>query len=114
MALNTMWEANETRCNEITTIISVFEQLPKGYEVLDEDEHWLLAIALQKLVLDRLYKIRPKLEMVKRRLALAREALRSGQISAFDTDMSTTVAKMKIQVEAWQALKAEQTWAECI
>ncbi|KAK1992143.1 hypothetical protein LX36DRAFT_589009 [Colletotrichum falcatum] len=113
MSLNAVWKATEAHCNEIHAIIIEFEKLPRAYHVVDEDEHWLLAIALQKFVVERLYRLRPKLEMVKTRLEEARDALHQGRVSNFDTDMSNTVAVLKAHVEAWNSLKGEQVFLEC-
>ncbi|KAK2012414.1 hypothetical protein LZ32DRAFT_658910 [Colletotrichum eremochloae] len=110
MSLNAIWQATEARCNEIYDIIIEFEKLPRAYQVVDEDEHWLLAIALQKLVVERLYVLRPKMEMVKEGLVAAQDALLQGRIVNFDTDMSNMVAAMKAHVEAWKRLRAEQVF----
>ncbi|KAK1982780.1 hypothetical protein LZ30DRAFT_749078 [Colletotrichum cereale] len=110
MSLNAIWEATEVRCNEIDAIIIEFENLPRGYQVLDEDEYWLLAIALQKLVVERLYILLPKLDMLKTGLESAREALLQGRVSEFDTEMSNTVAMVKAHVKAWKGLKGEQAF----
>ncbi|EFQ25187.1 hypothetical protein CGRA01v4_06474 [Colletotrichum graminicola] len=113
MSLNAIWKATEARCNEVHAIIIEFELLPRAYQVLDEDDHWLLAIALQKLVVERLYELRPKMEMVKLGLAVARDALLQGYVSEFDTEMSNMVARMKAHVVAWNGLKGEQLFREC-
>ncbi|KAK2052798.1 hypothetical protein LY76DRAFT_639398 [Colletotrichum caudatum] len=114
MSLNAIWKATDRRCNEIYDIIIQFESLPRAYQVLDEDEHWLLAIALQKLVVERLYELRPRIEMVKTQLAAARMALVQGLIFEFDTDMSNMVARVKAHVDAWNSLKGEHILKECL